>query len=49
MSKNPEMVIFKSKRKNFNDTVKIKLSSKRIYPTLSVKYFGVKIDHHLTW
>ena len=43
------MVIFKSKRKKFNDTVKIILSGKRIYPTASVKYLGVKIDQHLTW
>ena len=43
------MIIFKSKRKSFNDTVKIKLSGKRIYPTASVKYLGVKIDQHLTW
>ena len=43
------MVIFKSKRKKLNDTEKIKLSGKRIYPTASVKYVGVKIDQHLTW
>ena len=43
------MVIFKSKRKKFNDTVKIKLSGKRIYPTASVKYLGVKTDQHFTW
>ena len=43
------MVIFKSKRKKFNDTVKIKLSRKIIYPTASVKYLGVKINQHLTW
>ena len=43
------MVIFKSKRKKFNYTVKIKLSGKRIYPTASVKYHGVKIYRHLTW
>ena len=42
------MVIFKSKRKKLNDTVKIKLSGKRIYPTASVKYFGVNIDQHPT-
>ena len=35
-------------KKMFNDIVKIKLS-KRIYPTASVKYLGVKIDQHLTW
>ena len=43
------MVIFKSKRKKFNDTVKIKLSGKRIYPTASVKCLCIKIDEHLTW
>ena len=43
------MFIFKSKRKKLNDIVKIKLSGKRIYPTASVKYLGVKIDQHLTW
>ena len=42
------MVIFKSKRKKFNDMVKIKLSCKRIYPTANVKYLDVKIDQHLT-
>ena len=47
--KKTEMVIFKSKRKKFNHTVKIKLSGKRIYPTASVKYHGVKIYQHLTW
>ena len=43
------MVIFKSKRKKVNDPVKIKLSGKRIDPTASVRYLGVKIDQHLTW
>ena len=43
------MVIYKSKRKKFNDIVKIKLSGKRIYPPASVKYPGVKIDQNLTW
>ena len=47
--KKTEMVVFKSKRKKFHDTVKIKLSGKRIYPTASVKCFGFKIDQHLTW
>ena len=47
--KKTEMVTFKSKRKKFNDAVKIKLSGKKIYPTASVKYLGVKIDQHFTW
>ena len=28
---------------------KIKLSRKRLYPSNSVKYLGVKIDENLTW
>ena len=43
------MVIFKSKRKKFEGDLKIKLSGKRLYPTESVKYLGVKIDTNLTW
>ena len=44
------MVIFKSGRKRFNDIhSKIKLSGEKIYPTASVKYFGIKVDQHVTW
>ena len=43
------MVIFKSKQKKFEDNLKIKLSGKRLYPTESVKYLGVKIDTNLSW
>ena len=39
--KETEMVIFKSKQK--------KLFRKRLYPTESVKYLGVKIDTNLSW
>ena len=28
---------------------KIKLCGKRLYPTESIKYLGVKIDANLTW
>ena len=35
------MFIFKSKRKKFNDIVKIKLSGKRIYATAIVKNASV--------
>ena len=38
------MVIFKIKQKTFEGDLKIKLCGKRLYPTESVKYLGVKID-----
>ena len=44
-----EMVIFKSKQKKFECDLKIKLCGKRLYPTESVKYLGVKIDTNLSW
>ena len=47
--KKTEMVIFKSKQKKFEDDLKIKLCGKRLYPTESVKYLGVKIDANLSW
>ena len=43
------MIIFKSKQKKFEGDLKIKLRGKRLYPTESVKYLGVKIDANLTW
>ena len=43
------MVIFKSKQKKSEGDLKIKLSGKRLYPTESVKYLGVKIDTNLSW
>ena len=47
--KKTEMVIFKSKQNKFEGDLKIKLSGKRLYPTQSVKYLGVKIDTNLSW
>ena len=47
--KKTEMVIFKSKQKKLEGDLKIKLRSKRLYPSKSVKYLGVKIDTNLTW
>ena len=44
-----EMVIFTSKQKKLEGDLKIKLCGKRLYPTESVKYLGVKIDANLTW
>ena len=47
--KKTEMTIFKSKQKKLEADLKIKLWGKRLYPTESVKYLGVKIDANLTW
>ena len=44
-----ELVIFKSPRKVLLDEMKIKLSGKRLYPSNSVKYLGMKIDSFLHW
>ena len=38
------MVIFKSKQKKFEGNLKIKSCGKKLYPTESVKYLGVKTD-----
>ena len=43
------LVIFKYPRKVLSDEVKIKLTGKRLYPSNSVKYFGVRIDKFLHW
>ena len=43
------MVIFKSKQKKFEGDLKIKLCGKRLYPTESVRYLGIKIDTNLSW
>ena len=47
--KKTELVVFKSKRKQFDGEMKLKLSRKRLFPTDSVKYLGVKIDGNLSW
>ena len=44
-----ELVIFKSKQKELEGDLKIKLYGKRLYLTDSVKYLAVKIDTNLTW
>ena len=41
------MVIFKSKHKKFEGDLKNKLCGKRLYPTESVTYLGLKIDTNL--
>ena len=47
--KKNEMVIFKTKQNKFKADLKIKLFGKRLYPTESVKYLGVKINTNLSW
>ena len=42
-----ELVIFKSPRKVLSDEIKIKITGKRLYPSRSVKYLGVRIDKFL--
>ena len=47
--KKTELVIFKHQRKKLDSPVKIKLICKRLYPSKSVKYLGIKIDENLNW
>ena len=42
-----ELVIFKSPRKVLLDEIKIKLRGRRLYPSNSIKYRGIKIDRFL--
>ena len=47
--KKTELVIFKQKNKKLQCPIKVKLSRKRLYPSKSVKYLGLKIDEDLNW
>ena len=47
--KKTELVIFKHKRKKVACPIRIKLSRKRLYPSNSIKYLGVKIDENRNW
>ena len=44
-----ELVLFKPLKKELDNELKIKLNGKKLYPTSSVKYLGVKIDSNLNW
>ena len=35
--------------KKLDFDLKLRLNCKKIYPTKSVKYLGIKIDENLTW
>ena len=39
----------KRQNKKLECLIKIKLSRKRLYPSISVKYIGAKIDVNLNW
>ena len=43
------MVIFKPKKNHMDFDLKTKLNGKRLYPTDSVIYLGVRIDDKLNW
>ena len=45
--KKTELVILKSKQKQFDGEIKLKLSRKRLFPSDSVQYSGVKIEGNL--
>ena len=42
-----ELVIFKNPMKVLSEVIKIKLTGKRLNPSKSVKYLGVRIDNFL--
>ena len=44
-----ELIIFKPKMKKVDFDLKLKLNGKRICPTKSAKYLGIKIGERLTW
>ena len=47
MTKKTEMVIFESKQKKFEGDLKVRVCGKRLHPTESIEYLGVKIDTNL--
>ena len=44
-----ELVVFRRQNTELNNSFKIKLDGKRLFPTSSVKYLGVLLDEPLTW
>ena len=44
-----ELVFFKPKNKRTDFDLNIKLAGKKLYPSSSVKYLGIKIDENLNW
>ena len=44
-----ELIVFQRQNTKLNNSFKIKLDRKRLFPISSVKYLGVLLDEHLTW
>ena len=47
--KKAELVIFKHQRKKVDSPIKIKLNCKKLYPSQSVKYLGIKLNENFYW
>ena len=47
--KKAELVIFKHQRKKVDSPIKIKLNCKKLYPSKSVKYLGIKLNENFYW
>ena len=47
--KKTETIIFKSRRKNYEGVIKLKLYKQRLHPTNNVKYLRIKIDENFNW
>ena len=44
-----ELIIFRDPKKKMTQDLKIKINGKKLTPSISVKYLGIYIDHHLNW
>ena len=44
-----EPIVVRRRNTKLNNSFKIKLDGKRLFPTTSVKYFDVLLDENLTW
>ena len=49
MFQKQNLLFLSLKRKLLDFNMKMKLNRKRLYPTDSVRYLGVKIDSKLNW
>ena len=47
--KKTELVIFKHQSKKLDSPINTKLNGKRLCPSKSAKYLGIKIDENLNW